>query len=166
MFVKLKKKIFSKVQSVFANEIFQMTQAAVQADQKDRGDREKAVQHATYHEMIGKPVIAVGNDWSNPIIGIGLEVVLITQANQPHLVIHDYLTGQEFMPFGAVMYYDETRFEAIMKLNPFEVASLVYRLHTAESPVNVEQEGKRDSREVIIEKLTKNGFFDAIAPKE
>jgi hypothetical protein len=162
MFPKLKAALFAKVQSVFSVEIYQMMQNTVLHEQKHRAEQERLMEHATCQSMVGKPVISVGNDWSNPVIGIGKEVVEITQANRPRLVILDYLTGQEVMPFGTVMDYDETRFEAIMKLNPFEVSSLVYRYSSAHTVVAPDRVHQRESREVILEKLTRHGFFEAI----
>lgn len=162
MLTTIKNKFFSTFQTLFPAELYQLSKAAVDAAEKERRERENAIAHVELNLQVGKPVIAVGNDWSNPVIGIGLEVVGISKANKPHLVIKDYVTGEEVMPFGAVMDYNEIRFDAIMKLTPAEITSLVYRYATPNTNVSDEQKEKRDSREVIIEKLTINGFFEAI----
>jgi len=162
MLTAIKNKVFLTFQALFPTELYQLSKAAVDAAEKERRVRENAIEHETYKFLVNKPVIAVGNDWSNPVIGIGLEVVGISKANNPRLVIKDYVTGEEVMPFGAVMGYNETRFDAIMKLTPAEITSLVYRHSTPQTNVSDEQKEKRDSREVILEKLTTNGFFEAI----
>lgn len=162
MLTAIKNKVFSTFQALFPTELYQMSKAAVDAAEKERRERKKATEHVELSLLVGKPVIAVGNDWSNPVIGIGLEVVGISKANNPHLVIKDYVTGEEVMPFGAVMEYNETRFDALMKLTPAEITSLVYRHVTPNSNVSDEQKEKRDSCEVILEKLNANGFFEAI----
>lgn len=162
MLTTIKNKVFSTLQVLFPTELYQMSKAAVDAAEKERHARKNAIEHETYKFLINKPVIAVGNDWSNPVIGIGLEVIGISKANNPRLVIKDYVTGEEVMPFGAVMEYNETRFEALMKLTPAEITSLVYRHSTPNSNFSDEQKEKRESREVILDKLTSNGFFEAI----
>jgi hypothetical protein len=162
MLTAIKEKVFLTFQTLFPAEIYQMSQAAVKAADQERRERENAFEHVVFQELVNKPVIAVGNDWSNPVIGIGLEVQGVSKANRPHLVIKDYVSGEEVMPYGAVMEYNETRFDAIMKLTPAEITSLVYRYSTPQT-VREDQKDKRDSREVILQKLTTNGFFDAIA---
>lgn len=162
MFKKIKENIFMNFQSLFPVEMYQMSQAAVKAADQARRERENAIEHVIFQELVNKPVIAVGNDWSNPVIGIGMFVQGVSKANRPHLVIKDYVSGEEVMPFGAVMEYNETRFEAIMKLTPAEITSLVYR-HSTPQAVREDQKEQRDSREIILQKLTTNGFFDAIA---
>lgn len=161
MLTAIKNKVFSTFQALFPTELYQMSKAAVDAAEKERRERKKATEHVELSLLVGKPVIAVGNDWSNPVIGIGLEVVGISKANNPHLVIKDYVTGEEVMPFGAVMEYNETRFEALMKLTPAEITSLVYR-HSTPQAFRDDQKEQRDSREIILQKLTTNGFFESI----
>lgn len=158
----IKEKVFLTFQALFPAEMYQMSQAAVKAADKERQERENAIDHVAFEILVGKPVIAVGNDWSNPVVGMGIAVQGVSKANRPHLVIKDYVSGEEVMPFGAVMEYNETRFEAIMKLTPAEITSLVYR-HSTPQAVRDDQKENRDSREIIIQKLTTNGFFDAIA---
>jgi len=162
MLTTIKEKVFLTFQALFPAEMYKMSEAAVKAAEQERRERENAIDHVAYEVLVGKPVIAVGNDWSNPVIGIGLFVQGISKANRPHLVIKDYVSGEEVMPFGAVMEYNDTRFEAIMKLTPAEITSLVYRYSTPQI-VRDDQKEQRDSREVILQKLTTNGFFDAIA---
>lgn len=162
MLTTIKEKVFLTFQALFPAEMYKMSEAAVKAAEQERRERENAIDHVAYEVLVGKPVIAVGNDWSNPVIGIGLFVQGISKANRPHLVIKDYVSGEDVMPFGAVMEYNDTRFEAIMKLTPAEITSLVYRYSTPQI-VRDDQKEQRDSREVILQKLTTNGFFDSIA---
>lgn len=162
MLTAIKEKVFLAFQTLFPAEIYQMSQAAVKAADKEWRDRENAFNHVTFEMLVGKPVIAVGNDWSNPVIGMGIAVQGVSKSNRPHLVIKDYLSGKEVMPFGSVMEYNETRLEAILKLTPSEITSLVYR-HSTPQTVPDDQKNNRDSREVIIQKLTDSGFFETVA---
>lgn len=162
MLTAIKEKVFSTFQTLFPAEIYRMSQSAVEAADKERRNRENAFNHVTFEVLVGKPVIAVGNDWSNPVVGMGIAVQGVSKSNRPHLVIKDYLSGEEVMPFGAVMEYNETRLEAILKLTPAEITSLVYR-HSTPQIVPESQKNNRDSREVIIQKLTDSGFFDVVA---
>lgn len=157
----IKEKVFLTFQALFPAEMYQMSQAAVTASEKERRGREDVIERAALEVLIGKPVIAVGNDWSNPVIGVGIAIQDVSKAKRPHLVIKDYISGEEVMPFGAVMEYNETRFEALMKLTPAEITSLVYR-HSTPQAVRDYQKEQRDSREIILQKLTTNGFFEAI----
>lgn len=158
----IKEKVFLTFQALFPAEMYQMSQAAVTASEKERRVREDVIERAALEVLIGKPVIAVGNDWSNPVIGVGIEIQDISKANRPHLVIKDYLSGEEVMPFGAVMEYNDVRLEAVLKLTPAEITSLVYRYSTPQTNVNHDSI-KRDSREVILQKLTDSGFFEKVA---
>lgn len=75
--------------------------------------------------MIGKPVIGISNEWENPVIGTVIGIEFITQAQQPIPIVRCAITGKEFITFSKVMPFTMQRFEALMKLNPYERWCLV-----------------------------------------
>lgn len=162
MLTAIKNKLFTTFQSWFPAELYQLSATAVKAAEDARRKRENDFDWATLSVLVNKPVIAVGNDWGNPVIGIAQEVIGISKANNPRLVVKDYITGKEIMPFGAVMEYNEVRLEAIFKLTPAEITSLVYRNSTPQSKEDSPNKEPRESRESIMQKLNDNGFFEAI----
>jgi len=162
MLTAIKNKIFTTFQALFPSELYQLSATAVKAAEDARRKRENDFDWAELSVLVNKPVIAVGNDWGNPVIGIAKEVIGISKANNPRLIVKDYITGKEIMPFGAVMAYNDVRLDAIFKLTPAEITSLVYRHSTPQTEEDSPNKEKRESREVIMEKLTTNGFFDAI----
>ena len=162
MLTAIKNKVFTTFQAWFPAELYKLSATAVKAAEDARRKRENEFDWAELSVLVNKPVIAVGNDWGNPVIGIAQEVIGISQANNPRLIVKDYITGKEIMPFGAVMAYNDVRLEAIFKLTPAEITSLVYRHSTPQAKEDSPHKEPRESREAIMEKLTANGFFEAI----
>ena len=112
--------------------------------------------------LIGKPVISISNEWCNPVIGFGKEVIYITKAKIPVLVIKNYLTGEENMSLSDPFYFTEQRFNALAKLDPFEICSIIYKNSTTYQPFEKKKSGIFDGYEVIKKTLEKNGFFDKV----
>lgn len=75
---------------------------------------------------IGKPVICVSNENRNPMVGIGKEVVLITQGQCPMLIVEDVVTGEQLMPFGVLFAYTEQKFDALNNMDPQARIALLY----------------------------------------
>lgn len=75
--------------------------------------------------MIGKPVICVGNEWEDLVIGIVTDIDFITQAKNPIPIVKDILTGKEFITFAKVMPFTMQRFNALVKLDPYERWSVI-----------------------------------------
>lgn len=117
-----------------------------------------------YETLLNKPVIVISNEWQNPIIGIATKIEFVSQTNNPMLVVFDYVENKEVMSNGIIYAYNEQRFNGLMKLDPFETCALVYQNlnSTIFSPFDKYKSGVRDSKDVILKKLTQHGFFEKI----
>lgn len=156
-------KLFSKF---FEKEIAEKVSAAKQSaknefynEQKERKNHYSLIELQSY---IGKPVIAVPNEWDNPIIGVAKEIVFITKEQTPMLVIEDYITGKEYMPFGVVMGFTEQRFKALAKLEPFEICSIIYRNSCGLGTFDKNKSGTFSGYDALHEKLLKTDFYKIV----
>lgn len=110
--------------------------------------------------MIGKPVISISNEWSNPVIGFGKRVEFITKASKPVLIIEDYISGEDILTLSVPFYYSEQRFIALSKLEPFEICSIIYKNSAWMEPFEKVKSGVFDGYDVILDKLKKTDFFE------
>lgn len=161
------KKIFFKLfSSVFSESLNGLVTSesdqAVSRFRKNENERKQECSILELGLLVGKPVIAISNEWDNPVVGFAKEITLVSKANNPYLVIHDYLTDQEVIPLGKVFFYTEQRFEAVMKLDPFELCCLLYTNTFSDRTYVKEIRQQRDTREVIIQKLTESGFYERV----
>ena len=117
--------------------------------------RQEAINYIEMETHVGKPIIVIGNNWDNPLIGVGIKIDLITQGNCPILVVKDYITDQEYITFGKIFHYTQQRFEAIMKLDPNERWALISdnRHPNTNQPTDVLL-----TKEEIMEILIENNF--------
>lgn len=156
-------RVFSKF---FQKEINAQISSAKQKAQSDFYEARNASNNQAVlielQSYIGKPVISVSNEWDDPIIGIGKEIVFITKANTPKLVIQDYISGKEYMPFGIVMGFTEQRFKALSKLDPFEICSLLYRNNHVFSTFEKNKSGTFSGYDSLHEKLLKTDFYKIV----
>lgn len=114
----------------------------------------------TQQEFVGKPVISFSNEWENPIIGFCTEITFITKAQNPVLMVKDYLTGETLMVLGKTFIYTEERFNAVMKLSPWELLGIAFSYPWAEaSNATRKKIGVTDTPVVVREKLEESGFY-------
>lgn len=125
-------------------------------------DQKNKCKYLELSMFIDKPIIAISNEWANPVIGIGKEIIYISKANTPVLVIHDYLTNEDKMIFSEVFYFTEQRFNAFSKLDPFEICSIIYKNSTTHQPFEKNKSGVFEGYDVIKEKLINSGFYNEI----
>lgn len=156
-------RVFSKF---FQKEINAQISLAKQKAQSDFFEaRNTSNNQAVLSELqsyIGKPVISISNEWDDPIIGIGKEIVFISKANTPKLVIEDYISGKEYMPLGIIMGFTEQRFKALSKLDPFEICSLLYRNNHVFSAFKKNKSGTFSGYDSLHEKLMKTDFYQIV----
>lgn len=67
-----------------------------------------------------KPVIAIPDEWNNPIIGF------VNAIEGDRLRIHDYIRDMEIIVGYRTFIFTEQRFQLILKLDPFELCSILY----------------------------------------
>lgn len=109
--------------------------------------------------MINKPVIVVGNEWNDPIIGFGLSIEHVSKARTPMLVVRDYLNGDDVLTFGVIRPFTNQLYRAIKKLDPFERWVLISRMQTNFEDFNKPKIGIASTPEELDRKLAASGFF-------
>ena len=159
----MKKYLFSLFQKHFAPEIKVLENTAFsQGYHKHMDDSRAERKHIECMEMqslIDKPVICVSNEWDTPVIGFVSRVDLITRNQDPVLIVWDEITNEEVLVMGKTYIFTLQRFEAIMKLDPFEACSLIYNSFYEDGEWVKNKLSVRLSRDEIIQKLQKNDFF-------
>lgn len=156
--------LFKAFSKFFSQEINDMVnKAKSDAENEERDYRENQRRHCQFIElemMIGKPVISISNEWDNPIVGFGKRIEFITQAKTPVLIIEDYVSGQDVLVLSTPFYFSEQRFNALSKLDPFEICSIIFRNSAWMEPFEKVKSGVFDGYDVIIEKLKSTDFYE------
>lgn len=70
--------------------------------------------------LLNKPVIGISNEWENPLVGTVVDIDFITQARCPVPIVRDALTGEDHIALCKIMPFTIQRFQAVMKLTPYE----------------------------------------------
>jgi hypothetical protein len=95
-------------------------------DERKRQQTNREEIEMNHHlSLLHKPVICVGNEWENPLIGVVEDIEFITKAHQPVLIVKDILTDKSVITFAKTFAFTTQRFDALMKLDPFERWCLV-----------------------------------------
>lgn len=155
--------LFRVFSSIFADKI-----TLAHLDKLDEINRKKREERRISERFeldmyIGKPVICISNEWTNPVIGFAICVEEITMANNPVLIVHDVLTDEDIMVLGHTYHYTHQRFEALSRLDPFEACSLIYRNSNWDTEFTKVKSGTFDGYDVIRQKLEEKGFFRKVA---
>jgi len=156
----MKTQLFKLFSTFFKKEMQAISTHSVEIYKQEEKNRRREFDYAELEIMVGHRVIAISNEWENPLIGVATSIVEITQAKNPRLVIKDYLTGQELVPFGKVYIFTEQRLNAILTLDPFELCSLLYTNFYYDCTYEKKMRSHRDSADIIRSKLQKSGFFE------
>lgn len=98
--------------------------------------RRKEFKTIEIEELIGKPVIGYGNEWDDPLIGIVTRMELISLSKEPMAVVKDIINNNEVLAFCNIMPFTRQRFNAIMKLDPYERWCLTDRVRSTEYRTN------------------------------
>ncbi len=77
-------------------------------------------------EFLGRLLIVVSNEVDNLLVGYGKEIIHITQASVPMLVVHDIVNKRDVMPGGIILCYTEQKFNALNRLDPNERIAIYY----------------------------------------
>lgn len=159
----MKKFLFNLFSTLFNKEMNQMkatikSEAYYEYHEKNK-EENRQIELFSLKEMIGKPIIVVSNEWDDVIVGFATEVRFITQSQQPILVMKNHITGEEMLVSGKVYAYTLQKLNAILKLDPYELCSLIYYPDVYED-FDKEKTGVRNSSEEFILKLKQSGFFE------
>lgn len=100
-----------------------------------------------------KPVIMIPNEWRNPVIGF------VNEVRDGNLVIHDYVTDSEFVGCYRTFIFTAQRYQLVLKLDPFEICSLIYPEECLEDAFIKEKNTYLLSSEDINARLRDNEFW-------
>lgn len=108
---------------------------------------------------IGKPVIVVGNEWEDPVIGFGVSIEHITRSRVPRLVIRDYVRNRTSISHAQVKPFTDQLYSAIKRLDPYE--RWIVTSSSAGSFTDIDKPKLESicTPEQLDEKLKKHGFF-------
>jgi len=68
--------------------------------------------------QIGKLVICISNQYENPRVCVGIEVVNITKSKIPVLSVFDIVRKEKTVPLGIIFDYSEQKFDALNQMDP------------------------------------------------
>lgn len=109
---------------------------------------------------VGAPVIIVPNEWGNPVVGFGKEIMEI--GSSAVLVVENYLTGEDVVCGGVRMDYSRQKLEALLKLDPYERWAVLAVNTVGHENYDKPKSGKAWGKEQIIDKLESSGFFNRV----
>ncbi len=155
---KIVKKLFSsKFQKEFQSFYFEK----IEQYRNERIESDRNIRTTELSMFINKPVICISNEWETPVIGFATSIGFISKANDPVLIVHNYLDNQEAMILGSTFYYNTQRFDALFKLDPFELCSFIYGRYT-EQVFEKEIREKLLTKEEVKQLLEQNGFYNRL----
>jgi hypothetical protein len=108
--------------------------------------------------LLSRPLIIVPNEWCNPVIGFGKDVVPVGQSNV--LVVQDYLSMEDVICEGVRMDFSDQRLEIVLTLDPYQLWAITAHNSVGNENFNKPKSGVRWTREIILQALENNGFFE------
>lgn len=160
--------LFNVFSKIFAKKIENLNKMyAIELLEKHK--KEEAENRAKYRLMeieifLGAPVIALSNEWNEPIIG---EIVAIDAGKgSPWITYKNYITGKESYTMVTPFAFSMQKLKMLGKLNPDEICCLFYegRSHHGEfkkhKTYGSAKKNEFTNYETWIKNLTKNGFFE------
>ena len=157
----IKDRLFNLVSGFFHNQIELVkyqTEIKAQLSREERNRETRIIELSMY---LDKPVICISNEWDTPIIGFVTQIGSVTKAEDPVLIVRNYLDGQEYLVLGKTFHYTDQRFNALFKLDPFEWCAFIYGDYLEED-FNKNKSGKLMDKEKVIQLLEVNGFFEKL----
>lgn len=118
-------KLFSKI---FANQIQTYTEEKVRdaliQERKNRMENEESFRQVEAEYYVGKPIIALSNEWNEPIVG---ELLRVEGLKRGVIYVYkNYITNEEAYTLVSPMAFSEQKLKVIGKLNPDEICCLLY----------------------------------------
>lgn len=156
--------LFKAFQTIFHSQLEQIKRNSYNEgyntkSHDDRIFREK-IAFNNLETYIDKPIISISNEWDTPVIGFVTGITYITKANHPALLVTDYITMKEVIVTNKTFAYTKQRFEAILKLDPYELCTLFYSYDNSYNEYTGVKSGVRISNDEIKNTLTENRFFE------
>lgn len=159
MFNQLKERLFQWLLKRCPEQIEYLAEQALRKLEAIDRARVDSSRFELVYKQIGKPCIYVSNEWGNPVVGYGVKVEDFGRT-EAWLVVHDYISGQDVIPFGKRLDYNPQRLELVLNLTPWELCELLHD-HT-EGFQDKPKLNVRDSATALMERLTTNGFFECL----
>lgn len=111
--------------------------------------------------FLGKPCIYVSNEWEDMLVGF-VTSVDTSRPGSAVTTIKDYVHDQELVIMGSPLAYTEQRLFALLKLNPFERASIVYARNYAEQEFDKPKAEEILDPTEVLQMLHHHGFWGKV----
>jgi len=152
---------FPKKMARLSNSI--MTRKALQIE---KAAEENKIRHQNIEMemMIGRPVIAFGNNNSSPVVGFVVRYEMVSRAEIPTPVIYNYLTDTEVLCMAPVYPFTMQRMRLAEQLTGEQIWSLIMRHAGNDMDYNPnESTGTKNheyhGHDVLYGKLVSRGFI-------
>jgi hypothetical protein len=132
--------------------------AKFKKEEEEKNIENKKFKVFELEEMLGKLVISVSNEIENPIVGYGKEIIFITKAQMPILVIHDIVKNVDIVPLGVLFAYTEQKFDALNQLDANARIAIIY----SRQEEYIVEKSKTQTEELIDSDIWKNKVKKAI----
>lgn len=146
------------VKVFFRDQVKQATDLLFKQYKEKEDKRLTDIKNSAVYDLVGVPVIAISNEWANPVIGRVIRPVPISKSGDCVPQIYDVISGQPVIAMGKVIPFTMQRFEALFKLDPNERCSLLYSYTNC-----FEKTGdKLLTRDKVYEILIRRNFIDLV----
>lgn len=134
---------------------------------EDRAERNKILNFELERMAKAGPVIALSNEWQNPVIGKVVNLTVSPWDKDKFVpMVKDYLTGNVFEEHRTLIPFSMKTLEAIGKLNPDDIVALFYEGRHSNKDVYKKRENITSSDETNytdindwLDRIDKKGFF-------
>lgn len=161
--------MFNLIQKIFAKQIKDLESVAasnaVAQYRKESLENKNNFRKIEAEIWLGKPIIALSNEWNEPIVGELLKIEEFKN-NSFGYVYQNYLTGKETFTLVNPFAFSEQKLKILGKLNPDEYCCLFYEgtSHFGEfrkhPNYGKEREQEFTNYENWIIQLNNNGFYE------
>lgn len=161
--------LFNLIKKIFAKEIERLESIsatkAVNQYRNESFENKNKFRKAEAEIWIGKPIIALSNEWNEPIVGELLRIEDFGNGSFGY-VYKNYITGKESFTMVNPLAFSEQKLNILGKLNPDEYCCLFYEgvSYFGEFRKHPNYGQKREleftNYENWIVQLNKNGFYE------
>lgn len=124
-------------------------------------EKRRSYELAELQSFVGKPVICFSNEVQAPTIGFGERVEFITRAQNPVLIVSDYITYQEVMVMGQVREYTDQLLQAAFTVDPNVLIALLFKNYGGVE-INKKPIGRMYSLGQALNILEARGFVERL----